>query len=423
MDSSINYRYNTDVRAYVPTLLQSEVCDQFKTKHRPTLALDVLEKARHLASFIQASNQDDEFKIQVLAIRAKLAQKLSAEPSEKQVSAKVLSLATYVIVHLNTIFYRRITSTVVSRFKKLLFSQILLKDQTIQAIPTESRSLHLIVLKILGIGSYNTASLVYDITEKRECVYRELKIKWHYKDASWLDDIHYHQKLLGLKIPGILRIYSIVNSRTPTGSHKGMLVKYYKNGALSNVVRSKLLTTPLTEDQSMSILVQLVTTVAAMHSHHILHGDLKPENILYKRGKDGSIKIKLCDFGFTREFSKWDFKRYGALLYQAPELWKLSNTPPENPLPALDAWAVGLIAYELRRQGEDFQSYHDMLLRASKHKTPYSYEVLDTLLQQLPDNPYSQFTKNLLAEDPANRWSLETALAYLNEVKVPLENL
>jgi serine/threonine protein kinase len=58
---------------------------------------------------------------------------------------------------------------------------------------------------------------------------------------------------------------------------------------------------PLTFDERLSIINQLARVIAAIHEVGWVHRDPKLANILWFRNADGSIRIKLGDFGFAQE--------------------------------------------------------------------------------------------------------------------------
>ena len=93
--------------------------------------------------------------------------------------------------------------------------------------------------------------------------------------------------------------------------------------------------------------MQLVETVAYLHSHEVIHNDLKPDNILvYPDGR-----ILLIDFGLarmvrsnaiTRMFVRQKKQTHGTAVYLPPEV--RSGKPPST---RSDVYAMGLIAWRL----------------------------------------------------------------------------
>ena len=90
------------------------------------------------------------------------------------------------------------------------------------------------------------------------------------------------------------------------------------------------------------IFTQLVGAVAYVHSKSCVHRDLKLENILLDRNEN----VKLCDFGFTREYEgKANYLQTfcGTVCYSAPEMLKGEKYAAEK----VDAWSLGVILYAL----------------------------------------------------------------------------
>ena len=90
------------------------------------------------------------------------------------------------------------------------------------------------------------------------------------------------------------------------------------------------------------MFTQLVGAVAYVHSKSCVHRDLKLENILL----DKNGNIKLCDFGFTREYegkSSYLQTWCGTVCYSAPEMLKGEKYAAER----VDVWSLGIILYAL----------------------------------------------------------------------------
>lgn len=82
--------------------------------------------------------------------------------------------------------------------------------------------------------------------------------------------------------------------------------------------------------------------MAYVHSKSCVHRDLKLENILLDKHEN----VKLCDFGFTREYEgKASYLQTfcGTICYSAPEMLKGEKYAGEK----VDVWSLGIILYAL----------------------------------------------------------------------------
>ncbi|KAI9821587.1 MAG: hypothetical protein M1832_003261 [Thelocarpon impressellum] len=98
----------------------------------------------------------------------------------------------------------------------------------------------------------------------------------------------------------------------------------------------------LPPDKVQKIFTQLVGAVAYVHSKSCVHRDLKLENILLDKNEN----VKLCDFGFTREYEgKASYLQTfcGTVCYSAPEMLKGEKYAGEK----VDVWSLGVILYAL----------------------------------------------------------------------------
>ncbi|CAL1540689.1 unnamed protein product [Lymnaea stagnalis] len=96
------------------------------------------------------------------------------------------------------------------------------------------------------------------------------------------------------------------------------------------------------EMESALMVKDLCHALFYLHSRHIVHRDLKPENLLVHRNKDGSITLKLADFGLAMEVKELIYTVCGTPTYVAPEILTEIGYGLE-----VDMWAVGVITYIL----------------------------------------------------------------------------
>ena len=113
-------------------------------------------------------------------------------------------------------------------------------------------------------------------------------------------------------------------------------------------------------DKVQKIFTQLVGAVSYVHNLSCVHRDLKLENILLDKNEN----VKLCDFGFTREYeAKISHLQTfcGTVCYSAPEMLKGEKYAGEK----VDIWSLGIILYALLTGELPFDDDDEMV---TKHK-------------------------------------------------------
>jgi calcium-dependent protein kinase len=123
-----------------------------------------------------------------------------------------------------------------------------------------------------------------------------------------------------------------------TGGHLGKFVERQPHGHLS-------------EDHAKTIIRQLLSAIAHMHSRGICHRDIKLQNILMENPSINA-QIKLIDFGFgTRFIGATPLRtRCGTPYTTAPEVFR------ENYDERCDVWSAGVVAYTVICGRRPFQA-------------------------------------------------------------------
>ena len=141
-------------------------------------------------------------------------------------------------------------------------------------------------------------------------------------------------------------------------------------------------------EKVQKIFAQLVGAVSYVHNLSCVHRDLKLENILLDKNEN----VKLCDFGFTREYEgKTNYLQTfcGTVCYSAPEMLRGEKYAGEK----VDVWSLGIILYALLTgelpfdDDDDMVTKHKILSDEPKYPDAMSSEAKALIAQLLSKRP------------------------------------
>jgi len=123
---------------------------------------------------------------------------------------------------------------------------------------------------------------------------------------------------------------------------------------------------PLSMEETLALLMPIMSAVAAAHVQGIVHRDIKPENILLSRGPAGKVVPKLLDFGIAkvndgRTFATQTGAVLGTPQYMSPE----QASGSRDVGPASDVWAMGMLIHECLEGKAPYQADTLMAIIAS----------------------------------------------------------
>lgn len=139
----------------------------------------------------------------------------------------------------------------------------------------------------------------------------------------------------------------------------------------------------LSVEQIHSVLNQLIFGAAHVYEQHgIVHRDLKPSNVLAILNNEGSVEIKIFDFGvakFLGEDTRTAEGRVGTEGYMAPEVLDLGSGTIGHPT---DLYSIGIIGLSLLLRSEDWIRKGEdpvMKLATLRDKLPKDVETMKLL--------------------------------------------
>ncbi len=191
------------------------------------------------------------------------------------------------------------------------------------------------------------------------------------------------------------------------------ITRIYDVGALENglphMVMERLeginLADSLQEDGALDVpnavgyLLQTCEAVAEAHAAGIVHRDLKPANLFLASKPNGSVVIKVLDFGISKSVEDGSRSNPGvpsltgphSLLgsphYMSPEQIRDSSEVDSR----TDVWALGVLLFELLTQRMPFEAmslphlYARILSETPTHPREYGFDIPEPLVDIIMD--------------------------------------
>jgi serine/threonine-protein kinase len=199
--------------------------------------------------------------------------------------------------------------------------------------------------------------------------------------------------LAAIRHPNIVDVFSF--GQTAAGQHY-FVMDFLEGETLSTLLRRERRVHP---HHVLTLLDAVLAGLDAAHRAGVLHRDLKPGNIFLMPLADGSVHVKLLDFGLAKTMGGVRRTALGLVLgtpgFMAPE--QIADQPVS---PATDLYAVGVIAFALLTGKNPFP-VHDQreVMMAHLEKVP---PRVASLVAGLPEG-LDALVAQLLEKRPSDR--------------------
>jgi len=155
------------------------------------------------------------------------------------------------------------------------------------------------------------------------------------------------------------------------------------------------------------VLDELLSGLAAAHAAGVIHRDLKPSNVFLCRQRDGSRYVKILDFGIAKLGVLGDAAHNASVLVGTPAYMAPEQATGGVVSPALDLYAVGVMAFELLTGRLPFiaESLFQLITKHAQERPP----LPSSLNMGLPD-ALDDLVMKLLEKRPEDRYPSANAV-------------
>jgi len=140
-------------------------------------------------------------------------------------------------------------------------------------------------------------------------------------------------------------IARVLDVEAPENGPCFLVLEYLEGEDLNTLLKRS---GPLPVSQALSYLLQAAQALAEAHRQGIVHRDIKPSNLFLTALPDGTLGIKVIDFGISKDTVSnatltQSSSMIGSPYYMAPEQMRAGANVDAR----ADIWSLGVLLYEL----------------------------------------------------------------------------
>ncbi len=158
-------------------------------------------------------------------------------------------------------------------------------------------------------------------------------------------------------------ICRVIDVGTTPDNTPYMVMEFLEGNDLNQILRHH---GPQQPNVVVDLMLQACEGIAEAHAYNIIHRDIKPSNFFITQRPDGSMLLKILDFGISKAPVGYDDLTgtqtiIGTPTYMAPEQMKSGRSAD----PRSDIWSIGVVMYQLLTGRPPFigETYADLVLK------------------------------------------------------------
>lgn len=153
---------------------------------------------------------------------------------------------------------------------------------------------------------------------------------------------------------------------------------------------------------AIELIAQICSALAEAHSQGIIHRDLKPSNLLLVLTADGSVQLKVLDFGVAHTYEDASELTATGVLCGTPAYMAPEQAAGTAVTPRVDIYALGVNLYEMLVGFRPFASGSPIQVAMQQIQNPPP-SLRPWLDRGLVPAPLVALCEELLAKDPNDR--------------------
>ncbi|CAI4226490.1 unnamed protein product [Auanema sp. JU1783] len=210
--------------------------------------------------------------------------------------------------------------------------------------------------------------------------------------------------------PNIVKVVDVYENSYNEVQCLLVVMESMKGGELFNRIQARG-QNAFTEREAASIMYQICSAVAHLHSMNIAHRDIKPENLLYSSEAANSA-LKLTDFGFAKKTDENDPQGLATACftpyYCAPEVLGAEKYDK-----SCDLWSIGVVMYILLCGYPPFFSQNGLPMSPGmKEKIKSGQYTFPSPEWDCVSEAAKDLIKRLLKTDPSERFTIEQTMSH-----------
>ncbi|KXH79938.1 Stk1 family PASTA domain-containing Ser/Thr kinase [Sporosarcina sp. HYO08] len=191
------------------------------------------------------------------------------------------------------------------------------------------------VLHSIGDGGMSKVYLAHDVILDRDVAIKVLNYEFANEEELKRRFLREALSATSLTHPNIVNIFDVGED----GELHYLVMEYVEGQTLKKYILEH---GPLSPEQALPIMRQLVSAIANAHHNGIVHRDVKPQNILM----DAEGNVKITDFGIAMALSATSHTKtnsvIGTVHYLSPEQARGGMATKKS-----DIYSLGIVFYEL----------------------------------------------------------------------------